>query len=332
MIFLFYHYDRKIMTERKIALITGITGFVGSHMAELLLKEKFEVHGLCRWRSRKENLEGVKDNVHLVEGDLLDAHSLQEVMMEVRPTHLFHLAAQSFVPASWTSPAVTLEINVVGSCNLFEAVRTAQLNPAIQIACSSEEYGLVKPDEVPIKETNPLGPLSPYGVSKLAMDYLGYQYFKSYNLRIVRTRGFNHTGPRRGDVFAESSFAKQIAEIERKKKEPVISVGNLEAERDYTDVRDMVRGYLLAVEKGEPGEVYNICSGKAVKIKNVLDTLLFFSKVKVEVKQDPARMRPSDVPILLGDNSKFVKQTGWKPQIPFEKTMEDLLNYWREKV
>jgi len=321
------------MTDnKKVALITGITGFVGSHMAELLLSFGFEVHGLWRWRSRTENVDHIKPKIHLIEGDLLDAHSLQQVMMDVRPTHIFHLAAQSFVPASWTSPAVTLEINVVGSCNLFEAIRNVKIDPLIQIACSSEEYGLVKADEIPIKETNPLRPLSPYGVSKIAMDYLGYQYFKSYGMKIVRTRGFNHTGPRRGEVFAESSFAKQIAEIEKGRREPEILVGNLEAERDYTDVRDMVRGYLLALEKGEPGEVYNICSGKAVKIKKVLDTLITFSKVKVEIKKDASRMRPSDVPILLGDNSKFVKKTGWRPKISFEKTMKDLLTYWREKL
>lgn len=318
--------------DKKIALVTGITGFAGSHMAELLLSKDFEVHGLCRWRSRTENIDHIREKIHLIEGDLLDAHSLQDLLMNVRPTHIFHLAGQSFVPASWASPAVTLETNLVGACNLFEAVRAAKIEPAIQIACSSEEYGLVKPNEVPIKETNPLRPLSPYGVSKLAMDYLGYQYFKSYDMRIIRTRGFNHTGPRRGEVFAESSFAKQIAEIEKKIKKPILSVGNLEAERDYTDVRDMVKGYLLATEKGEPGEVYNICSGKAVKIREVLEILLSFSKIKVEVKQDPARMRPSDVPILLGDNSKFIKQTGWKPEISFEKTMADLLNYWREKM
>lgn len=314
------------------ALVTGITGFAGSHLAELLLAKKIEVHGLGRWRSRTENIDHIQKKIHLIEGDLLDAHFLQDVMMNVRPDLVFHLAAQSFVPASWTSPAVTLEINVVGSCNLFEAVRAAQTTPAIQIACSSEEYGHVNPTEVPIKETNPLRPLSPYGVSKLAMDYLGYQYHKSYGMKIVRTRGFNHTGPRRGDVFAESTFAKQIAEIEAGRKEPVLYVGNLEAERDYTDVRDMVNGYYLAATKGEPGEVYNICSGKAVKIRWVLETLLSFSKVKVKVEQDPARMRPSDVPILLGDWSKFKKQTGWKPTIKLEKTLKDLLDYWRERV
>jgi len=316
----------------KRAFITGITGFAGSHLAELLLKKGYEVHGLCRWRSRTENIDHIKKRIHLIEGDLLDPHSLQGAMMDVRPNLVFHLAAQSFVPASWTSPAVTLNINVVGSCNLFEAVRAAKIDPVIQIACSSEEYGLVKPEEVPIKETNPLRPLSPYAVSKLAMDYLGYQYFKSYGMKIVRTRGFNHTGPRRGEVFAESSFAKQIAEIEKGKKEPVILVGNLEAKRDYTDVRDMVNGYFLAATKGKPGEVYNICSGKAVKIGEVLEILLKMSKVKTKVVQDPSRMRPSDVPILQGDCSKFRRKTGWKPKIPLQKTLKDLLNYWRERV
>ncbi|RJR29533.1 NAD-dependent epimerase/dehydratase family protein, partial [Candidatus Microgenomates bacterium] len=186
--------------------------------------------------------------------------------------------------------------------------------------------------EVPIKETNPLRPLSPYAVSKLAMDYLGYQYFQSYGLRVIRTRGFNHTGPRRGDVFAESSFAKQIAEIEKGKHEPVVHVGNLEAQRDYTDVRDMVRAYYLAVQQCDPGEEYNICTGKAWKIQAVLDLLISMAKVKVKIEQDPARMRPSDVEVLIGDNSKFTKKTGWQPEIKFEKTMEDLLNYWREKV
>ena len=314
------------------ALITGITGFAGSHLAELLLKKGYSVFGIARWRSKTDAISPITAKLHLIEADLLDTHSLQKALIEVRPDLIFHLAAQSFVPASWTSPAVTLEINVVGSANLFEAVRSAQINPSIQIACSSEEYGLVKPEETPIKETNPLRPLSPYGVSKLAMDYLGYQYHQSYGLKIVRTRGFNHTGPRRGEVFAESSFAKQIAEIEAGKSEPIVKVGNLEAERDYTDVRDMVKGYFLATQKGEPGEVYNICSGKAVKISQVLDTLLKLSKAKIKVVQDPARMRPSDVPILLGDNRKFCRQTGWKPTISLSKTLADLLNYWRDKV
>ncbi|MFH1561224.1 MAG: GDP-mannose 4,6-dehydratase [Patescibacteria group bacterium] len=319
------------MAEKR-ALITGITGFAGSHLAELLLKKKIKVYGTCRWRSRTENIEDFKNKLNLIEGDLLDLKSLQKIMMDVKPDYVFHLAAQSFVPASWASPAATLETNVVGSVNLFEAIRSVKIDPLVQIACSSEEYGLVHPNEVPIKEDNPLRPLSPYAVSKVSLDFLGYQYHQSYGLKIVRTRGFNHTGPRRGEVFVCSAFAKQVAEIEKGKQKPILSVGNLKAIRDFTDVRDMVQAYWLAATKGKPGEVYNICSGKGVEIQTVLDKLLKMSKTKITVKQDPDRMRPSDVPILLGDCSKFKRQTGWKPKIGFDQTLKDVLDYWRERV
>ena len=211
------------------------------------------------------------------------------------------------------------------------AVRRLGLKCRIQLACSSEEYGMVFPDEVPIKETNPLRPLSPYAVSKVAQDMLGYQYWMSWKVDSVRTRGFNHEGPRRGPVFVASDFAKQIADIEKGRKPPVLSVGNLEAIRDFTDVRDMVRAYWLALEKCEPGEVYNIATGKGWKIRDLLDHLLSLTKVKIEVRQDAARLRPSDVPILLGDNSKFVAATGWQPTIPFEQTLRDMLDHWRAR-
>ncbi|MCK5305534.1 MAG: GDP-mannose 4,6-dehydratase [Candidatus Omnitrophica bacterium] len=315
-------------------LITGITGFVGSHMVDFLLEKKdLEIYGVVRWRSKTENIEHVEERgVKLSECDIRDAYSVKKVIDEIRPDRIFHLAAQSFVPTSWRAPAETLTTNLIGQLNIFEAIRQVGINPFIQIACSSEEYGYVKEDEVPIKETNPLRPLSPYGVSKVGQDLLGYQYFKSYGLNVVRTRGFNHTGPRRGEVFVCSDFAKQVAKIEKGKQEPVIRVGNLDAQRDFTDVRDMVRAYWLALEKGEAGESYNICSGKAYSIKEVLDIIVGFSKVDVKIERDPARMRPSDVQILLGDNSKFVKQTGWQPQIKFEDSMKDLLGYWREKI
>ncbi|MEK7543347.1 MAG: GDP-mannose 4,6-dehydratase [Patescibacteria group bacterium] len=317
----------------KKALITGIAGFAGSHLAELLLQQQgYEVYGLCRPRSKTDHIELIKSKIHLEDADLLDSHSLYSTIARIKPDYIFHLAAQSFVPTSWVSPSVTLEVNIVGSANIFEAVRQVGINPVIQIACSSEEYGLVLPDEIPIKETNPLRPLSPYAVSKVAMDYLGYQYHRSYGLKIIRTRGFNHTGPRRGETFVTSNFAKQVAMIEKGKQEPIIQVGNLDSQRDWTDVRDMVRGYLMAVEKCDAGEVYNICTGKAVKVADMLKLLLSYSQVKVEMKEDPSRMRPSDVPVLIGDNTKFVQKTGWKPEISFEKTMEDLLNYWRERV
>lgn len=323
-----------IKKVKKKALITGITGFAGSHLAELLLTEGHEVWGTTRPRSQADNLNSIKNQLHLEDADLLDSHSLYSIVSKIKPDYIFHLAAQSFVQSSWASPANTMELNIVATVHLFEAVRRAQLNSVIQIACSSEEYGLVYENELPIKETNPLRPQSPYAVSKVAMDYLGYQYFMSYGLKIIRTRGFNHTGPRRGEVFATSSFAKQIAEIEKGLKEPIIEVGNLNAQRDWTDVRDMVRGYLLSVQKGEPGEVYNICSEKAVKIGDMLDMLISMSTVKqkIKIKKDPTRMRPSDVPVLLGDCAKFRKATGWKPEIPFEQTMKDLLSYWRERV
>jgi GDP-4-dehydro-6-deoxy-D-mannose reductase len=319
------------MSGKKI-LITGIAGFVGSHLAELLISKGYEVHGLCRPRSKMDHIESIINKLHLEDADLLDSHSMYTTISRIKPDYIFHLAAQSFVPTSWVSPSVTLEVNIVGTANLFESVRQAGIDPIIQIACSSEEYGLVYDNELPIKETNPLRPQSPYAVSKVAMDYLGYQYFSSYNMKVIRTRGFNHTGPRRGETFAESNFAKQIAMIEKGKQEPVIHVGNLEASRDYTDVRDMVRGYLLAVEKCSPGDVYNICTGNAIKIKDVLSMLLSFGKSKVSIQEDPLRMRPSDVPVLIGDNSKFIAKTGWKAEIPLKKTMEDLLNYWRNRV
>jgi GDP-4-dehydro-6-deoxy-D-mannose reductase len=316
----------------KKAFITGIAGFVGSHLAELLLSEGYDVYGLLRSRSKTDHIESIIGKLHLEDADLLDTHSLYGTISRIKPDYIFHLAAQSFVPTSWVSPSVTLEVNIVGSANLFEAVRMTGIDPVIQIACSSEEYGLVHPDELPIKETNPLRPLSPYAVSKVAMDYLGYQYYQSYKVRIVRTRGFNHTGPRRGDTFAESNFAKQIAMIEKGKQESVIRVGNLDASRDYTDVRDMVRAYLLSVEKCDPGDVYNICTGSTIIIGDMLKLLLSMTKTKVKIVPDASRMRPSDVPVLLGDNTKFVKKTGWKADIAFKKTMEDLLNYWRERV
>lgn len=319
-------------SARTKALITGVTGFAGSHLAELLLKENVEVHGIQRWRSKSDNIVDVVEKVQFHEADLLDAHSLYKVVDEVRPNYIFHLAAQSYVQSSWASPSNTLEVNIIGTVHLFEAVRKSGLDITIQIACSSEEYGKVLPNELPIKETNPLRPLSPYAVSKLAMDYLGYQYFESYDMKVIRTRGFNHTGPRRGDVFAESTFAKQIAEIEKGKKEPVVYVGNLQAIRDYTDVRDMVRAYYIAVKKCKPGEVYNIASGSGWKIEDVLKLLLSMSKVKIKIVADKERMRLSDVEVLIGDASKFRKATGWKTEIPFQKTMQDLLNYWRERV
>ena len=311
-------------------LVTGITGFAGSHLVDLMLaRGGVAVFGILRWRSRTENIEHFRERIHLLECDLRDAESTRETIERIKPDWIFHLAAQSFVPTSWRAPTESLTTNVLGQLHVFEACRRSGITPRIQIACSSEEYGMVHEDELPIRETNPLRPLSPYAVSKVTQDMLAYQYFMSYHTDVVRTRGFNHEGPRRGPVFVASDFAKQIADIEAGRKPPVISVGNLDARRDFTDVRDMVRAYWLALEKGAPGEVYNICSGKAWRIRDMLDLLLTMTTVKIEVKTDPARLRPSDVPVLLGDATRFRAATGWAPTIPFERTLADMLDYWR---
>ncbi len=315
-------------------LITGITGMAGSHLADYLLEMGgIEVHGIKRWRSRTENIEHIMDKVALHECELKDVFSVKTVLRAVRPDRIYHLAAQSFVPTSWNSPADTLMNNIVGELNILEAIRELDLKDTrMHIAGSSEEYGFVYENEVPIKETNPLRPLSPYAVSKIGQDYLAYQYYKSYGIFSVRTRAFNHTGPRRGEVFVTSSFARQIALIEKGIQKPVIYVGNLEAKRDFSDIRDVVKAYYISLEKGEAGEVYNVGNDKAYSIREVLEMLLSFSKIKVSIEGDSERMRPSDVPLLICDSSKFREKTGWRPEIPFEKTLEDLLNYWRGRI
>ncbi|MGA7732944.1 MAG: GDP-mannose 4,6-dehydratase [Chloroflexia bacterium] len=337
-------------------LITGITGFAGSHLMDYLLAEHpdAQVFGIYRRRSRLEHLSHAQDKLHmvepgvasvttlehafqrnkvnLVECDLMDAFSTHKLVASVRPDRIFHLAAQSHVPASWNAPATTLQDNIIGQVNLFEAIREVGIDPLVHIAGSSEEYGMVYPDEVPMKESNPLRPLSPYAVSKVAQEMLAYQYYQSYRIRSIVSRGFNHSGPRRGENFVDSSFARQVALIEKGKQEPVISVGDLSSKRDFTDVRDMVRAYWLLLEKGKPGEVYNIGSGSTRPMQYVLDLLLSMSKVDVKVHVDPARLRPSDVMILWADSSKFVEATGWQPTIPYEQTLRDLLDYWRERV
>lgn len=317
-------------------LITGVTGFAGSHLAEYLLARGDTVYGTYRVRSRMELLhelpQELRNRLHLVECELKDANSVDDLIDTVRPEAIFHLAAQSFVPTSWNSPDDTLVNNIVSEVNIFEAVRRFKQNSRIQIACSSEEYGLVHPNEVPITEQNPLRPLSPYGVSKVAQDLLGYQYHHSYGLHVVRTRTFNHEGPRRGESFVLSNFALQIARIEQGKQPPILEVGNLEAVRDFTDVRDIVRAYVLAVEQGNAGEVYNLGSGHTWRIGDALNKLLNITKTSIDVRPSPSRMRPSDVMILQCDATKFMRLTGWQPSIPFEQTLQNLLDYWRARA
>jgi len=316
------------------ALITGITGFVGSHLAEYLLAQGYEVFGSVRWRSKRDNtahLEAQK-SITLFETDIKDPLSVRNTISKALPTEVYHLAAQSFVPTSWAAPAETLDTNIQGQLNILEAVRELVPQARVHVVGSSEEYGLVYPGEVPITEDQPLRPLSPYGVSKVAQDLLGWQYSQSYGMNVIRTRAFNHTGPRRGEVFVTSNFSRQLAQIAKGKHDPVMRVGNLEAKRDFSDVRDVVRAYHLAVTKGKPGDVYNICSGVGRSIQSVLDMLLDITGLDVKIEQDPKRMRPSDVMVLEGSYEKIKREIGWEPTIPFEKTLNDLYEFWLERV
>ena len=267
-----------------------------------------------------------KGRLTLLHTELTDAGSVEKLIVGVQPQRIFHLAAQSFVQSSWDEPSATLHNNITGQLNLLESLRRHDTQIRMHVAGSSEEYGLVHPDEVPMKETNPFRPLSPYAVSKVAQDMLAYQYFKSYALHLVVTRGFNHTGPRRGLIFVTSSFAKQVAEIEAGLKEPVLHVGDLTSKRDWTDVRDMVRAYWLTLEKAEPGEAYNIGSGRTWSIREMLD--LSHSSVKVRIQGTPSGSGPPTCR-SWGDASRR-RATGWEPRIPSGRTM--ILDHWRGRV
>jgi GDP-mannose 4,6-dehydratase len=316
----------------KKVFITGITGFVGSHLADYLLGQGLEVHGLTRWRSPKENILHVLDDITLHHGDLLDFASLYKIIDKLRPDYVFHLAAQSFVPYSFDAPSSTLDVNVIGTCNLFEVIKIlkeSSYNPIIHCCSSSEVYGQVKEDEVPITEDNVFRPASPYAVSKVAEDMLGLQYYLSYGLKIIRTRMFSHTGPKRGDVFVVSNFAKQIADIEVNGKEPVIRVGNLDSIRTFADVRDTVRAYWDLVNKCDIGDVYNIGGNVTMTIREMLQKLIDLSDKHITVKIESGRLRPSDVTLQIPDISKFQKKTGWEPEISFDQTLKDTFDYWR---
>lgn len=315
-------------------LITGITGFVGSFLAEYILglKEKHEIYGLCRWRSPRNNLANIYDKISLFDADLSDLSALIRHLQEIKPEIIFHLAAQSYVRTSFTSPIHTLGTNVLGTANLLEAIRITKIDPVIHVCSSSEVYGQVSEADIPIRESCPFRPASTYAVSKVAEDMLAFQYWYSYKMKTIRTRMFTHTGPRRGDVFALSFFAKQAAAAELKLRPPVIYVGNLKSVRTFCDVRDAVKAYWLLVQKCPPGEVYNIGGKQTMTIGEALEILLSFCRIKFEIKVDPQLIRPSDVTLQIPCIDKFKKETGWEPEIPLEKTLQDMLNYWREEL
>lgn len=309
-------------------LITGINGFIGSHLADLLVERGLEVWGIYQ-KGPLDNITHLKRELKLEGCDVRNRKRMKEVLRKCGPELIFHLAAQSRPDLSWKDPWTTMQTNVMGTVHLFESMRELGLDSKVLVACSSAEYGFISEKEGPIRENHPLNPLSPYAVSKVAQDLMAYQYFKNYGLRTFRVRIFGTTGPRKvGDACAD--FASQIARAE-KEGGGTIRVGNLEPKRDLTDVRDMVRALWSVVERGREGEVYNACSGRAYRIGEVLEKLAGLAKVKVKVEVDRDKLRPSDEPLILGDNSKIKKECGWKPEIPLEKTLKDTLEYWRGK-
>jgi len=314
------------------ALITGINGFAGSHLAELLLSEGYQVCGIDCDLSNAENIRQIRDRLTLYECDIRDEAKLNEIISQSKLNEIYHLAAIAHVPTSYRDPRLTFEVNLYGTLNLLEAVKRSSKATKVLYVGSASEYGDVREEEIPINEDVPLRPVDPYSVSKVSADMLASQYFKSFKMYIVRVRPFNHIGPRQSPDYVVSSFARQIAEIEKGLREPVIMVGNLEAKRDFTDVRDMVRAYWLALQKGEPGEVYNICSGKAVSIQEAVNRLLKLSEKEIKTEQDVERLRPVDIPLLLGNSTKFRGNTAWEPMIPLKRTLKDTLEYWRDRV
>ncbi len=327
------------------ALITGVTGMVGSHLADYLLENTdWEVYGACRWRSPLDNVSHLVERVNRGDriffeyADINDTVSLIHLMEKVRPDYIFHLAAQSYPLTSFESPLDTLNTNVLGTCRLLEAVRVVGLDPVIHVCASSEVFGKIPPEKKPdtgIHEECPFHPASPYAISKVGTDLLGRYYAEAYGMKVMTTRMFTHTGPRRGDVFHESTFAKQIAMIEAGLIEPVVKVGNLHSLRTYADVRDAVRAYYMLVTVDPiPGEYYNIGGSHTCTVGDTLDMLLSFSpkKDKIRVEVDSERLRPIDADLQVPDCTKFKTHSGWEPMIPYEKTMEDLLNYWRDRI
>ena len=314
------------------AFITGITGFAGSFLAEnLVSKGAYEVSGTYLSESSLANLDSVKDKVKLHKVDLQDFEEVKKIIFEEKPDVIFHLAALASAAQSFKNPSEFINNNISAQINLLEAVRQAGIKPKILIVSSAEVYGDVSTSDLPINEGVPIRPVNPYAVSKVAQDFMGLQYFLSYNIPVIRVRPFNHIGPRQSPAFVVARFAKAIAEIEKNDSESTLKVGNLEAKRDFTDVRDMVEAYAVLIEKGEAGEVYNAGSGRSIKIEEILNKLLALSDKKITVERDESLFRPIDVPDLVCDNSKIKQTTGWEPKVEIDQTLAATLDYWRNQ-
>ena len=308
------------------ALITGINGFVGEYLSDFLISNQIDVYGTVL--SEEASIENISDN-KIFKMDLLDKNEVNKIIAEIKPDYIFHLAGQSSVALSWKKPDLTINVNVIGTINLLEAVKLYSNKSRVLIIGSSDQYGIVNPEQCPISENTPMNPQSPYATSKKTQEEIAIQYFKALKIDTIIVRAFNHIGPKQNKGFVIADFASQIAEIEKEKKAAIIKVGNLDAKRDFTDVRDVVRAYYLVMTNGKPGEIYNVGSGITYKIKEILDKLLSLAKVSIYIEKDNDKMRPSDVPLIQCDNSKISTECGWTLQYPIDQTLIDTLNYWR---
>jgi len=314
------------------ALITGIAGFAGSHLAEHLLENGWEVAGLERAGASLTSLEKIAGRIAVEECDIVNTAGVARVFDKLTPDVVFHLAATSFIPSAEDAPQLAFDINVKGSLNILEGCHRHIARARIILISSASVYGAVPPEKMPLTEDHPPSPMDFYALTKLCAEELSRYYHRVHALPVVILRPFNHIGPRQSQNFVSSSFAFQIAEIEAGKRPPILNVGNLDAARDFTDVRDMVRAYRLAAEKCEVGQVYNICSGRALTIREILHRMLRLTKARIEIGEDAQRLRKSDIPLLYGDCSRFLRETGWRPEHDIDATLGGILDYWRGQV
>lgn len=313
-------------------LITGITGFAGSHLADTCVARGAEVWGLTQTAGPHPNLAHLGDRVNLATADIVDGPSIDAALADIAPDWIFHLAAQAHVPTAWEDPAATIATNVLGQLNVTLAMQRHVPAARLLVVSSSHVYGMVAEEDLPVNESTPFRPADPYAVSKIGQDMLALQYWQSHGLHIVRVRPFNHIGPRQAPDYVVARFAQEIAKMEAGLAPPTLRVGNLSAKRDFADVRDVARAYWLALEKGTPGAVYTVGSGAARSIDEMLQIMLRLARVSIQVETDPALFRVGDLPVLQSDPRALQEQTGWRAAIPLEQTLEDTLNYWREQV
>ncbi len=320
-------FELKRKDNMKKAMVIGAAGFVGKYLIDHL----YEVCGYEVFATKLPQEDLGETPATVYDLNILNKDEIVALFYEIRPDYIFHLAAQSSVSVAWNNPQLTIDVNIKGAVNVMDAVRELYYKPRVVLIGSGEEYGHIRPGETPIKEENRLDPGNIYAATKACQNMIGSIYSKAYDMELIMVRAFNHIGPRQASIFVVSDFCKQVADIEKGKKEPVMYVGNLSAERDFTDVRDVVRAYALLAEKGEKGETYNVGSGHAVAIREILDKIIAMSDVEIRVEIDPAKIRPVDVPIIEADITKLNQATGWMPEITLEQTIEEVLNYWRER-